>query len=112
MCVSFLLGAVRSRLTGILDESEFAATLLLLRGLNVVLSVATVAIIGGIGKRGYGPAGGLTAAAPLACFPNHVLSSHYARMRRVAPPEWGSSPSHQIPCAVEKLRDSVDADCT
>ncbi len=77
--IAFLARLLAGSLAESFSRSEFATTLLLMRALCVTLGTATVAIVGRLAAGAFGPTVGLVAAALLACFPNAVLSSHFAR---------------------------------
>jgi 4-amino-4-deoxy-L-arabinose transferase-like glycosyltransferase len=64
---------------GSAPPGEYAATLVLLRGLNAVLALASALLAARLGRQVGGPQVGLGAAALLLCFPGSVLDAHYAR---------------------------------
>jgi hypothetical protein len=60
-------------------SNELAESILMLRSVNVAISAATIILVAWIGQLLYGRSVGLIAAALMAFFPSHVLSSHFAR---------------------------------
>lgn len=61
------------------EFGKLAATVLVLRLINLPLALATALLVAWIGNRVGGCIVGLGAAAFFVCFPNHLLDSHYAR---------------------------------
>jgi MFS family permease len=79
----FRIGFLAQHLVAALPTSTGAhgpaTSILLLRGLSVVLGLLTALLVARIGLRMYGRSVALVAAALLLCFPAHVLECHYAR---------------------------------